>query len=171
MDNELSDSLKTLKTNTAVNFDFILQDLLSRLRFHPAVYEIRTGEIFRIDAINVDEESFHVWHGKEYDWYSIRRFRPILYPVNNVYNSGRSGRSVFNLVCSIMKGCDMEFNESNLEFESRVKSKMPLSFAIDVLEVLNYRFIDYRNLIKYGMAIDANKLNKNPYINKDGRSS
>lgn len=149
--------------------DIVLCDLISRLRFYPAVYEIRTGEIFRIDAINTNEYTFHVLNGEEYDWYSIGCFKPILYPLASVYSSysvDNSCKAAYNLIRNILLDCDMEFDEKTLNFTSLGNESLPLNIAMDILEVLNYRFIDYRNLIDSGLAIDVNKLDKSPYRNR-----
>lgn len=147
----------------------VLCDLVSRLRFHPAVYEIRTGEIFRIDAINVDEEMFHVLDGEEYDWYNICYFKPVLYPMESVcssYTADNIHKAASSIIRNIMNHSDIKFINQSLEFVSEGNAVMPLSFAMDILEVLNYRFIDYRNLINSDLAIDVNKLRRNPYKNK-----
>lgn len=155
-----------------MDLDLILYDLLPRLRFHPAMYEIRTGEVFRIDAINVDDKTFHVWHGEGYDWYNIKHFKPVLYQPSNDYNQYNVARvdSSFRIIQSIARKYNIKLDKSSLSFTFSGISKVPVSAIADVFEVLNYSFIDYRGFIESGLAIDVNKLNKNPYINNNGRS-
>lgn len=150
----------------------IIDDTIHRLKFNPAMYEVRTKEVFRIDAINFNNSTFHICDGAEYDWFSFDKFVPVLIPMSMFrvsYDTNGATRAAFYMARDICLASGFTFSQ-NLEFlkleDVSPEKNLSINTVLDVIEILNYKFVDYRNLIDRGLAVDVTALKNNPYAKK-----
>lgn len=140
--------------------DLIIEDLTSRLKFKPVVYEVETGEIFRVDAINISNNTFHAVGENEHDWFSIKKFLPVLWRKEKGYSFMTAKNIIENVI--VNDGFGMNDEMDIIGF--RDGCTLRLDSVVDMVRVLNFKFMDYRRLIDQGFAVDAGKLDKYPFL-------